>query len=65
MLDDIKNFTAIFSSQLDLHTLGEYALDRVMKGTGADAGAPLELRVEPSPARSWLLGLVCFSAVFA
>jgi diguanylate cyclase (GGDEF)-like protein len=41
MLDDIKNFTAIFSSQLDLHTLGEYALDRVMKGTGADAGALL------------------------
>ena len=41
MLDDIKTFTAIFSSQLDLHALSEYALDRVMKGTNADAGALL------------------------
>lgn len=41
MLDDIKTFTAIFSSQLDLHALSEYALDRVMNGTGADAGAIL------------------------
>ncbi|MBA4347873.1 MAG: GGDEF domain-containing protein [Clostridiales bacterium] len=41
MLDDIKTFTAIFSSQLDLHTLSEYALDRVMKGTSSDAGALL------------------------
>jgi len=41
MLDDIKTFTAIFSSQLDLNALSEYALDRVMKGTGADAGALL------------------------
>ena len=41
MLDDIKTFTATFSSQLDLHSLAEYALDRVMSGTGADAGAIL------------------------
>ena len=41
MLDDIKTFTAIFSSQLDLHALSEYALDRVLNGTGADAGAIL------------------------
>lgn len=41
MLDDIKTFTAIFSSQLDLHSLSEYALDRVMNGTGADAAAIL------------------------
>ena len=41
MLDDIKNFTAIFSSQLDLHALSEYALERVMTGTSADAGALL------------------------
>jgi diguanylate cyclase (GGDEF)-like protein len=41
MLDDIKNFTAIFSSQLDLHALSEYALERVMTGTCADAGALL------------------------
>ena len=41
MLDDIKTFTAIFSSQLDLNALAEYALDRVMSGTGADAGAIL------------------------
>jgi diguanylate cyclase (GGDEF)-like protein len=41
MLDDIKTFTAIFSSQLNLHALSEYALDRVMNGTGADAGAIL------------------------
>jgi len=41
MLDDVKTFTAIFSSQLDLHSLSEYALDRVMNGTGADAAAIL------------------------
>lgn len=41
MLDDIKTFTAIFSSQLDLHALSEYALERVMQGTLADAGALL------------------------
>ena len=41
MLDDIKTFTAIFSSQLDLHSLSEYALDRVINGTGADAAAIL------------------------
>ncbi len=41
MLDEIKTFTAAFSSQLDLHTLSEYAMDRVMKGTAADAGAIL------------------------
>jgi diguanylate cyclase (GGDEF)-like protein len=41
MLDDIKTFTAIFSSQLNLIALSEYALDRVMNGTGADAGALL------------------------
>ncbi len=41
MLDDIKTYTAIFSGQLDLRTLAEYALDRVMNGTDADAGAIL------------------------
>lgn len=41
MLDDIKTYTAIFSGQLDLHALAEYALERVMDGTGADAGAIL------------------------
>ncbi len=41
ILDDIKTFTAIFSSQLDLHALSNYALDRVMSGTLADAGAIL------------------------
>ncbi len=41
MLDDIKTYTAIFSGQLDLHVLAEYALERVMQGTGADAGAVL------------------------
>ena len=41
MLDEIKTYTAAFSSQLDLHALAEYALDRVMSGTGADAGAIL------------------------
>ncbi len=41
MLDDIKTYTAIFSGQLDLHALAEFALDRVMQGTGADAGAIL------------------------
>ncbi len=41
MLDEIKTFTATFSSQLDLRTLSEYAMNRVMKGTAADAGAIL------------------------
>lgn len=41
MLDEIKTYTAIFSSQLDLHALAEYALDRMVSGTGADAGAIL------------------------
>ena len=41
MLDEIKTYTAAFSSQLDLNTLAEYAVDRVMNGTGADAGAIL------------------------
>lgn len=41
MLDDIKTYTAIFSSQLDLHALAEYALERVMSGTDANAGAIL------------------------
>lgn len=41
MLDDIKTYTAIFSGQLDLRALAEYALERVMDGTRADAGAIL------------------------
>jgi diguanylate cyclase (GGDEF)-like protein len=41
LLDEIKSYTASFSSQLDLNLLAEYALDRVMIGTGADAGAIL------------------------
>lgn len=41
MLDDIKTYTAIFSGQLDLHALAEYALERVMRGTEANAGAIL------------------------
>jgi diguanylate cyclase (GGDEF)-like protein len=41
MLDGIKSYTAIFSGQLDLHALADYALERVMNETGADAGAIL------------------------
>lgn len=41
MLDDIKTYTAIFSGQLDLHALAEYALERLMRGTNASAGAIL------------------------
>ena len=41
MLEDIKTYTAIFSSQLDLHALAEYALERMIGGTDADAGAIL------------------------
>ncbi len=41
MLDDIKTYTAIFSGQLDLHALAQYALERMMRATDANAGAIL------------------------
>ena len=41
MLDGIKSYTATFSGQLDLHALADYALERVMSETAADAGAIL------------------------
>ena len=38
-LDDIKNYTDIFSSQLDLQTLSNSVLEMVIKSSSANAGA--------------------------